>query len=306
MIINELAHHGIKGQKWGVRRFQNPDGTYTNLGKERRNETRYSGKITSDIDEIVKKYDLRKDYPNNPYKSELPVISNGYIGSKDLYDELLKSGSIKKIYDAAIKTIDEGGYSSSITAANTALGSIGHTLVANYNLQPGYHRGVTYSMILESALDRAGLDDYYYGRPARELKKNGKTESDKRLAEVPYWDLQAELETKFGSMYFGEGPSPVFKKLTKEYEETHDRARRQMDAIADKYYTRDKNGHIVLDGAYDRYSKDPEYKKAYGEYLDSSDKYLDGLAKGGLKELGYDVTPEAVQYIKDAHVFDWD
>ena len=28
-----LAHHGIKGQKWGVRRFQNPDGTRTALGK---------------------------------------------------------------------------------------------------------------------------------------------------------------------------------------------------------------------------------------------------------------------------------
>lgn len=32
---DELAHYGIKGQKWGVRRFQNPDGTYTAAGKER-------------------------------------------------------------------------------------------------------------------------------------------------------------------------------------------------------------------------------------------------------------------------------
>lgn len=32
----ELYHHGIKGQKWGVRRFQNEDGTLTSAGKKRR------------------------------------------------------------------------------------------------------------------------------------------------------------------------------------------------------------------------------------------------------------------------------
>lgn len=32
---NYLYHHGIKGQKWGIRRFQNPDGTLTSEGKKR-------------------------------------------------------------------------------------------------------------------------------------------------------------------------------------------------------------------------------------------------------------------------------
>ena len=31
----ELYHWGIKGQKWGVRRYQNPDGTLTAAGKKR-------------------------------------------------------------------------------------------------------------------------------------------------------------------------------------------------------------------------------------------------------------------------------
>lgn len=33
-----LAHHGILGQKWGVRRYQNSDGTLTDAGKKRYNK----------------------------------------------------------------------------------------------------------------------------------------------------------------------------------------------------------------------------------------------------------------------------
>lgn len=32
---NELYHYGVKGMKWGVRRFQNKDGSYTRAGRKR-------------------------------------------------------------------------------------------------------------------------------------------------------------------------------------------------------------------------------------------------------------------------------
>lgn len=37
MTKNYLSHHGIKGMKWGVRRYQNKDGTLTPEGRRRVN-----------------------------------------------------------------------------------------------------------------------------------------------------------------------------------------------------------------------------------------------------------------------------
>lgn len=61
---DELYHHGIKGQKWGLRRFQNEDGTYTNIGKQRR-------RIGSPVDSLTKTVDKKaKSVENSKAKSE--------------------------------------------------------------------------------------------------------------------------------------------------------------------------------------------------------------------------------------------
>lgn len=52
-----LQHHGIKGQKWGVRRYQNPDGSLTNDGKKR-----YYSSLKSRIDNGLKN---NKSYLND-------------------------------------------------------------------------------------------------------------------------------------------------------------------------------------------------------------------------------------------------
>lgn len=53
MIIKKkndyLEHHGIKGMKWGIRRFQNKDGSLTELGKQRLSIDTYEREHDSDI-----------------------------------------------------------------------------------------------------------------------------------------------------------------------------------------------------------------------------------------------------------------
>lgn len=56
MSDNKLYHHGVKGQKWGVRRYQNKDGSRTSLAKDR--ATKLNARKTAD--ELKAKRKARK------------------------------------------------------------------------------------------------------------------------------------------------------------------------------------------------------------------------------------------------------
>ena len=79
----ELYHHGIKGQKWGIRRFQNSDGTLTEAGKKR-----YNQQVNKSIRKIDKA--LSDQHAKNyidAYNKAADKVNNGLI---DLYNQEYK------------------------------------------------------------------------------------------------------------------------------------------------------------------------------------------------------------------------
>ena len=68
----ELYHHGIKGQKWGVRRFQNKDGSLTPAGKRRYDEPNVGRKTKE-----AKTYKIPKNKSLHRLQLEEKYMKNG-------------------------------------------------------------------------------------------------------------------------------------------------------------------------------------------------------------------------------------
>lgn len=115
---NELCHYGILGMKWGIRRFQNKDGTRTLLGKRRRKNEEGGDSKKETVEEkrsrLLKSTNASELYKNrgllstNEIKERLDRISTeqrlGELSAKskksgmDKVDAMLKWG--QKLNDA--------------------------------------------------------------------------------------------------------------------------------------------------------------------------------------------------------------
>ena len=73
----ELYHHGIKGQKWGVRRFQNKDGSLTPAGRRRYDEPNDGRKTSASKTKESKKYKIPENKSLHRLKLEEKYMKNG-------------------------------------------------------------------------------------------------------------------------------------------------------------------------------------------------------------------------------------
>lgn len=106
--MGELYHHGILGQKWGIRRFQNPDGTLTAAGRLRfksQQQAEYKVANKSQIKGYRSSYDRMKDYTEKSQviKTRGQELTDLAKKVNDLHDKLLEFKEDDKVYDEAVK-----------------------------------------------------------------------------------------------------------------------------------------------------------------------------------------------------------
>lgn len=80
--IEDVSHSGIKGMRWGVRRYQNKDGSLTAAGKKRMSLT-----------EKIKEYKTNKKRKAALEKARQTRIANKQVAEKRAKD--IESGKIK-------------------------------------------------------------------------------------------------------------------------------------------------------------------------------------------------------------------
>ncbi len=127
-----LVHHGILGQKWGIRRFQNPDGTLTELGRKRIygegakyggnesfrhrnrraiNAAKYEKDIKRNQRKLDRAYKRGNEKKINKYENiDKKLNINREIMSKDLSPEMIQMGRdyLKEMYAFVLGGVGPG------------------------------------------------------------------------------------------------------------------------------------------------------------------------------------------------------
>ena len=115
-FTDELYHHGIKGQKWGIRRYQNPDGSLTAEGKAK------YGTVENFQSEMARKKERR-----DAFKTSVKQRYDRYQENSIKRGKKLSEAGYKKRFNVGHALIATFGNAWATTAVSSALNAAGAT-----------------------------------------------------------------------------------------------------------------------------------------------------------------------------------
>lgn len=116
MLMEYLAHHGILGQKWGVRRYQNADGTWTDAGKKRYGKAMQnasydmlkSDKYKKAVSDLDKAYKEVKDYAKLSEKEKDKYYKQAADNSSEKYGDGSEQDKLERYLGYKYGDFDQG------------------------------------------------------------------------------------------------------------------------------------------------------------------------------------------------------
>ena len=97
LVTKELYHYGIKGQKWGIRRYQNEDGTLTEAGRKR---------VTNHLGKIEPAYFTKRGFIKDKTETYTFLRKNNIVTDADVK----KQKELEDKYRDAIQKINSNAF----------------------------------------------------------------------------------------------------------------------------------------------------------------------------------------------------
>lgn len=284
----ELYHWGIKGMKWGVRRYQNTDGSLTPAGKRRYYDTPELNKQKSELAELKKQmvtnnkayekaYNKAAFVPTKSNYKELKILSDKNIESQKAYKKAKAYYDVDKeaarIREKGIEFEKKSKHRLKLEEQYKGLGMSDEQAQAAAN-----KRIRTEKILAASAAMTVAACATYIAVKERKRRIDGVIKAGEMLQRIEMTDTEGKLHDVFYASKGDHDNKRYFNLLgATRQKQTGEAFVMRLRANSDiKVASQDR----AVKTFKDLYNNDSEFKRTIKSFLDGGDTLNDRQARG--------------------------